>query len=73
MAVSLADNDSGNTCRAATQILVYLLNLDLRREVGGSGRETDDGTLVTVAHSTNKYRADSSRGGGDRVQAQYRK
>ena len=73
VAVSPADSGSGNACRAAAQVLVCLLDLDLGGEVGGSGRETGDGTLVAVAHSTNKCRADGSGGGGGRVQAQCRK
>ena len=71
--MSLADSDSGNICYATAQILVYLLNLNLKREVSGSNKKTGNNTLIAMAHNINKYRADGNRGSDGKVQAQCHK
>jgi hypothetical protein len=70
VAVSPADGGSGNASGAAAQVLVCLLDLNLRGEVGGSGREAGNGTLVAVAHRTEVCRTNVGGSGGGRVKAQ---
>jgi hypothetical protein len=55
------------------QVVICLLDLHLRREEVGSGREASNGTLVAVAHGLEEVGAEVGGGSSGRVKAQSRK